>query len=243
MKTIKLSILDAVVLMACAGTVKAQNVDDIMDKHQKAIGGTENWDKIKTLKLTGSMTQQGMEIGLTETLSMGKAMRMDIAVMGMSGYQIVTTTAGWMYMPFQGSTKVDTMKPELVKMAQRQLDIKGNQLLDYKAKGTKAEYVGKDTVNNAPCYKIKFTDKDGNESVSFFDMASYYLLRTEAKVKIDDQETETAVLYNNYKKMEEGVVMPMSVTAQGMEVTFKSIELNKPIDESVFIPTVPDAKK
>ncbi len=30
------------------------------------------------------------------------------------------------------------------------------------------------------------TDKDGKESTAFFDMATYYLLRTETKVKVQD---------------------------------------------------------
>ena len=243
MKAIKLSILAVTILTASITTLKAQNVDDIMNKHITAIGGIDNWNKIKTMKLVGSVSQQGMDVNITQTLAVDKAMRMDISLMGMSGYQIVTQSDGWMYMPFRGSNKIDTMKPEMVKMMRQQMDIKGHQFLDYKSNGAKAEYAGTDTVNNAPCYKIKFTNKDGTESTSFFEIATYYILRTESKVKQDEQEMEVAVLYNNYKKMDEGVVMPMSVTAQGAEVVFKSIEINKPIDDSVFIPTLPDDKK
>jgi hypothetical protein len=130
------------------------------------------------------------------------------------------------------------MKPEMVKSQQKQMDIKSHQMLDYKSDGTKAAYAGRDTINSAPCYKIKFTDKDGNESTSFFDCATYYLVRTETKVKQNDEEMEVAVIYDKYKKFDEGVVMPMSVNAQGGEITFKSIELNKPIDESIFVPAM-----
>lgn len=236
MKIIKLSIVVSVLFAAISAS--AQNADEILQKHEKAIGGTENWDKIKTVKMTGSMSMQGMDLGLTQTMILGKAMRTDITVMGITGFTIVTTTQGWMYMPFQGQTKVDTMKPEMVMAAQKQLDIKSNQLLDYKTNGTRAEYVGTDTVNGNTCFKIKFTDKEGNESTSYFDKNTYYLVRTENKLKSDSEEMEVAVLYDKYKKMDEGVVMPMSVTAQGAEITFTSIELNKPVDEKVFIPTI-----
>ena len=130
----------------------------------------------------------------------------------------------------------------MTKTMQKQFDIKSHQLLDYKARGTKAELAGNDTVNNAPCYKVKLTDKDGNESTTFFDIASYYILRTEMKVKSDDGEQEVAVLYSNYKKTPEGIVLPMSMTAQGGEIIYKSIEINKPVDEKIFIPAMPEKK-
>jgi outer membrane lipoprotein-sorting protein len=238
MKSIKLFLLAGITLSTCITTVKAQTADEIMEKHQKAMGGAA-WENVKTLKMVGSASGQGMEITMTQTIAMGKAARLDMSLMGMSGYFIVTQKEGWMFMPFgQTNPKVDTMKPEMVKTYQKQFDIKGHQYLDYKTNGTKVEYVGKDTINSIACYKLKITDKDGTETVSCFDAATYYLLRSESKVKTEDGEQEMATVYNNYQKISEGIVMPMSVTTQGAEITYKSIEINKPIDESIFIPTV-----
>lgn len=218
--------------------MKAQNADEIMGKYLSATGGEEGWNKVKTLKMIGSMSQQGMDITITQTVRVGEAMRMDINVAGMNGWQIVTKTGGWMYMPFMGAAKIDTMKPDMAKAAQKQMDFKSSRMLDYKSNGSKLEYTGRDTISSAPCYKIKVTDKEGNEVTSFIDCSTYYLLRTEAKVKQDEQETEVAVAYNNYKKFDEGVVLPMTIIAQGAEITFKTVEINKPIDDKVFIPSM-----
>jgi hypothetical protein len=223
-------------MLAGFSALRAQTADDIMDKHQKAIGSADTWNNIKTVKMDGSMNIQGMDINITQTMAMGKGMRMDISAMGMNGYTIVTKTQGWVYMPFQGMTKIDTMKPDMVKAYQPQLELKGTELLRYKENGTKAEYIGKDTLSNVLCYKVKFTDKDGNESTSFFDASTYYLLRTESIIKQDGQEQEVVIGYNNYKKMDEGIVMPMTVLANGNEINFKTIELNKPVDDNIFIP-------
>jgi len=236
MTLIKRSLFAAALLAAVSAS--AQSADDILQKHEKAIGGASAWDAIKTVKMVGAMSMQGMEIPVTQTMVLGKAMRTDITVMGMTGFTIVTNNQGWMYMPFQGSAGIDTMKPEMVQAAQRQLDLKSNQYLDYKTSGIKAEYVGKDTVNTTPCYKVKFTDKDGNESTSSFDINTYYLLRTESRLKAEGDEMDVAVLYDKYQKTDEGVVMPMTINAQGAEITFKTIEVNKPVDEKVFIPAI-----
>jgi outer membrane lipoprotein-sorting protein len=239
MKIIKLSMLAAVLLTTGAISVKAQTADEIMDKHAAAIGGVDNWNKIKTVKMVGSMSQQGMEISMTQTIDLAKGARLDISVMGMTGYQIVTNTGGWAYMPFAGSTKIDTLSPEVVKATQNQFDLKGHQMLDYKTKGTKIELAGKDTINNVLCYKMKCTEKDGKESTAYFDATTYYLLRTERMEKMQDQEQEVAIVYNNYQKLPEGVVMPMSVNIAGGEITYKTVELNKPVDASTFVPTPP----
>ena len=238
MTIFKVSFIAAALLTTGIITTNAQTVDEIMSKHEKAIGGVDNWNKIKTIKEVGSLTQQGMEINMTQTIAFDKAMRMDISVMGQNGWSIVTKKEGWSYMPFMGGQKIDTMKPEAVAAQQKQMDIKGRQMLDYKANGMKAEYVGRDTINSAPCYKVKFTDKDGGESTSFFDCATYYILRTESKIKQNDEEMEVAIAFNNYKPLDGGIVMPMSITAQGVEITFKSIEVNKPVDESLFVPSM-----
>src|SRR5579859_2765850 len=100
MSILKLFVLGLSMTIMCITAVNAQSVDEIMDKHAQAIGSVENWNKIKTIQRSGTMNQQGMEIAIKETLVATKALRMDISVMGMSGFQIVTKNKGWVYMPF-----------------------------------------------------------------------------------------------------------------------------------------------
>jgi outer membrane lipoprotein-sorting protein len=179
-----------------------------------------------------------MEISLKQTIVANKAQRTDISVMGMSGFSIVTQNAGYKYMPFMGATKIDTMKADEIKMNQNQLNPKTVQMLDYAANGTKVELAGKDTINNQACYKIKCTNKEGENSFCYIDMNNYYLIRIEKNARIQGEDQEVAVVFNNYTKLPEGVVMPMSMTAQGVEITYKSIELNKPVDDKIFVPTI-----
>ena len=238
MKAIKITILATGLLATCFATATAQTVDEIMTKHEKAVGGIENWNKIKTLKMEGSAVQGGMEINMTQTVIVEKAMRMDVSVMGMTGFQICTNDGGWSYMPFTGKTTLDTMKPDVAKVMQKQTDPKSIQMLNYKTDGTKIELAGKDTINNAPCYKLKCTNSKGENSFCYIDMTTFYLTRLERTVKVDDQEQEMAVAFNNYQRLPEGVVMPMSVTAMGGEINYKSIEINKAVDEKLFIPAI-----
>ena len=130
MKALKLSILAAMMLAAGAQTVKAQTADEIIQKHIDAIGGTKNWEKIKSMKMIGSMSVQGMEISMNQTIVNDKGMRMDINAMGMSNFVIVTPKGGWAYMPVQGMTKIDTLPAEQLKMYGNKLNVKSGQLID-----------------------------------------------------------------------------------------------------------------
>jgi hypothetical protein len=238
MKALKLSILSGMMLTAGLTTVKAQTADEIIQKHIDAIGGTDTWNKITSIKRVGSMSIQGMDIGYTQTVVNDKGMRTDISAMGMNGYIIVTPKEGWMYMPMQGMDKVTPIPPEQMKMFGDKLNTKASMIAD-KSGIAKSEYVGKDTINNVPCLKVKITDNDGNVQTDFFEASTYYLLRTEMTAKTADGEQEAAVSFSDFKKQPEGIVIPMTMTSpMGVgDITVKSVEINKPVSDDMFKPT------
>jgi outer membrane lipoprotein-sorting protein len=238
MRNFKYSILAAAVFAAGITTVNAQNADDIMQKHIDAMGGSK-WDKITTLKMTGTSAIQGMDVNMSQTMVNDKGMRMEFSAMGMTGWMILTTEGGWAFQP--GMEKPMALPPEQFKGLKGKLSFKSGQLVDKSSIG-KTEYIGRDTVSTVPCYKLKVTDKEGNVQTCFFDAATYYMVRTEAKVKIADEEQEVAVNYSNFQKQPEGIVFPMTVSSPQGDVTFKSIEINKPVDDSIFKPDT-DTKK
>lgn len=232
-------------MMLIAGTtaVKAQSADEIIQKHIEAMGGTENWNKITSMKKVGSMSIQGMEIGYNQTVVNGKGMRVDVSAMGTNGYVIVTPKEGWMYMPMQGVDKVTPLPPEQLKGAAEKLNVRSGMLVD-KSAISKSEYVGKDTINNVPCFKVKVTDNDGNTQTDFFDVATYYIVRTEMITKVQDAEQEVSMTFADFKKQPEGIVIPMTMTSpMGVgDIVVKSVEINKPVSDDAFKPGPTDKK-
>jgi hypothetical protein len=235
MNAVKLCII-AVGLMLAGVSARAQNGDDILRKHINAVGGYDNWAKISSMKLTGTMNVQGMDISMTQTVVNEKGMRMDVSVMGMNGYSIITPTEGWIYMPFQpGMDKITPIPAGELKSSQQKMNVKRLQLVD-QSNIAKSEYVGMDSVNHVGCYKVRVTDKEGNTQMAFFDAATYYLVRTEAKVKMQDEEEEVDVNFSNFQKQPEGVVIAMTWGSPQGDINFKSIELNKTYDAGIFKP-------
>ncbi len=237
MKKITLSILS--LLLVAAGTIKAtaQSVDEIVQKNITAMGGSENWKKVKTIKTTGAVTAQGMEIPVIICIKDHKGMRMEFTVSGMTGYSILTDKEGWNYMPFGGQTKPEALSADDVKKGQDGLDIMGSYTLaDYKAKGNKITYLGKDDVEGTECYKLKVVYPSGKEETRYYDASTYYHIRSVAKVTVNGKEIEATSNFSNYKKLPEGIFYPMSIESSGGPITVKSVEINKGIEESAFTP-------
>ncbi|ULQ54922.1 hypothetical protein KJS94_09755 [Flavihumibacter rivuli] len=234
MKLVKFALAGIVTLMSVL-TVQAQSADEIVDKHIAAIGGKDNWKKVNSVVTEGNLTVQGADVTVVSTVLNGKGARQDISVMGMTGYTIITPSAGWNYMPFQGQTKAEPATEEMVKESADQLDAQG-VLIDYKAKGHSVEYLGKEDVDGTECFKLKVTHKSGKTDTYFIDPATYYMLRSITKQKANGQEVEVTTNFSNFQKLPEGIVVPMSITLPFGEMIVKKVEINKAVDENIFKP-------
>jgi hypothetical protein len=229
MKRIFLSLL----VLATAFTTKAQTADEVIAKHITAIGGADNWKKVNSMKMEGLLQANGADVNVTVTILHGKGMRQDISVMGMTGYEIVTPTEGWNFMPFQGQQEPEAKTPEALAEAQDNLDAQGG-LIDYVAKGHKVELLGKEDVEGTECFKLKMTKKGGSVSTLFIDPKSFYIVQSKTIQKANGQEMEVVTSYSNYEKLPEGVIVAKSMTLPFGELNMSKITINGPVDESIF---------
>jgi hypothetical protein len=224
------------VLFVAGGLLaQAQTADEIVAKHITAIGGADSWKKINSMYQEGSMTVQGTDVAIAMTVLHKKGMRQNISLMGMTGYQIMTPTAGWNFMPFQGQQKPEAITADELKENVDELDTQG-ELIDYKTKGHTVEYLGKDDVEGTEAYKLRITQKSGKVKTFYIDPASNYIIRTVSKQKANGQEVEVTTDLSDYKKLPEGIVVPMSVKLPFGQMKVTKVEVNKPVDENLFKP-------
>ncbi len=232
MKTTKIFSI-ALLFFGSIMSYTAQTLDEIITKHIEAIGGKENWAKIKSLRTESTMKANGAEIKFVITQIDKKAMRVDMTISGMKGYTILTNKEGWEFMPFQGQTKPEPLTSDDVKTEQDGLEIQ-DEFIIYKELGKKLDYLGKDDVDGTECLKLKMIDKEGKETTFYIDPANYFVIKQVEKIKADGKEMESATIYGNYKKTDIGIFYPMSIVkdGEGMEIT--KIEINPTIDEAIF---------
>lgn len=216
---------------------QAQTVDEIVQKYTTAIGGSDNINKIKTLKITGTVKQNGMDLPLTMRTIVGRAVRTDIEFSGMSIIQSFKDSTGWTINPLFGSTTPQAMKDSEKKMAKHQTNMVG-ELIDYKANGSTLDYIGEEKFEGVKSWKLRLV-RNGNDTMYYFiNKEDNLILATKGKMSMQGKQFEVTTLYSNYKEVD-GVKFAFDITrssgSQVMgETTITKIETNATIDEKIF---------
>jgi hypothetical protein len=210
----------------------AQNVDEIISKHISAIGGADNWKKINSMVMEGTVNVMGNDVNVKITQVNNQGQRQDISVAGMTGYVMVTQNGGWMFLPFQGQQKPEPMTADDVKESVDDLDIQGN-LVDYQAKGHKVELLGTEEIEGTECYKIKVTRKTSGEQTLFIDKSSYLVLRASSKKKAMGQEMDVNIDFGDYREVN-GVKIAHSIGQGFGTMVVSSVKVNEPVAADFF---------
>ena len=219
-------------------SANAQTTDDIIQKYSKAMGELAAFNAIKTMKTTGTITTQGVDLALTSQIINGKAVRSDVQAMGQSVINSYKDGKGWKINPFAGVTTITDMTPEELIDFKSQSMI-ANQLMDYKARGHKVELQGQEDVEGAKTYKIKLTNKDDNKVTTYFISATdNIIVKSVSTRQLQGQDIEIETFYSDIKDFN-GLKFPM-LRIQKMQgqvfqqIKIATIEFNVPIDEKIF---------
>ena len=230
MKITKLALLAGA--MATGFSSFAQSADEIVKKHNAAVGGEAAWGKVTSLKLAGTMTYGGMEMTGSEAILNGKGMRVDFSVQGQNGYEIMTPGHGWASFPGQG---VQELPADAMKDNADALTVKDELMAA--AKVEKMAFVSKDKVNDKDVFKLTGTNAKGEVTTYYVDATTYYLVRKVSKAKDQDgKDVEETEDYSDFKKLPEGITIAMTQGSDQQKLSATTAEVNTIKDESIFAP-------
>ena len=229
-----------VVALVFAQFAQAQTVDEVLDKYMAAMGGKDKLLAMTSLFTQGvSVMSNGTEITNTTRRVQDKLFRNDIDFGMGTSVTIVTAEKGWRSNPRNGGA-FEPMSAEALQASLYQMDCAG-PLVNYAAKGHKAELMGKETIDGAECYKIKLTTKAGKEIMYWIDCKTYLLGQSSQKGGMGGGrggDIELVFMYKDYKAVD-GIQFAYSVSTTGGfsgTMTYEKIELNKPVDEKLYKP-------
>lgn len=220
--------------------IYAQTSDEIIAKHQSAMGSPEKWASIKSMVMKNKFNVQGMDIESKTSVVVGKSFRTEIEVMGNKIITVVDGEGGWMNRPAMmgGTGEPEDLPREQVKATISQKNI-GSALLLAKKEGAKIDLVSKEKLNGADVYLLKLTKSSGEESQVFVSALTGFIVKSINKMNVQGQQVEAEVLYSNYKSID-GLYFPFTVETPSpmgggnMVVETSSIELNPVLDTSLF---------
>lgn len=224
--------LPAMLVLFSISFVQAQTVDEIISKHIDAIGGKEKLSQVKSLYTENSMEVMGNSVPQKEYLLEGKGFKSEVEFNGSNIITCYTDKTGWSINPMMGGADAQVMPDALFQAGKSQIYL-GGALIDYAAKGYKAELIGKEDGQ----FKIKVTNGN-NESYYFIDPTTYYLTKNIIKSEAMGQPVDITTTYSDYKKTDFGIMLAYSKNIDmGMFQLAQKLdkaEVNKEIDAKIF---------
>jgi hypothetical protein len=232
-KILNLTIL--LFLVVFGATAQELALDDILARHYKAIG-LEKMKKVNTVVMTGTMIQQdAMPVKITRMRPDKYVMEFDIQ--DITAWQAYDGTTAWMTAPWTGNPKPQVMPEDRARDMKTRADFEG-VLINWKAKGHSVELVGRDTVENAPAYKLKVTKNDGGVEYLFLDLQTFLITKRFYNRIVRGNEVAMENYYRDYREVE-GIMYAFTHDTYFSGQPYNSlqletIELNKPVEEKVF---------
>jgi len=213
--------------------LRAQTAEEIASKNADALGGKSSIDAVKSVVIESNITVMGNDATTTTHILYGKGYKSETDFNGTKIVNVVTDKGGWAIVPPAGITTATAVPDEQYKATRHLVDLAG-PLYNYAAKGSKIELAGQDSAD----YKIKLTTADGVVINIFVNKKTYFVDKMVQTLSVQGQEGEMSVVYSDYRKTDNGYVMPWSMEQSypqySLTITNKKIDVNKDIDPTIF---------
>jgi hypothetical protein len=211
--------------------INAQTLDEIVKKYS-AANKQDKLSSLSTIKITAKISMMGMEMPVVMWMKSPNKIK---SVTTMSGQEIIQVFDGVKGYVSTGMGAPTEMTPDQVSQALSQ-SVFQNKLAGYLKDG-KLTLEGEEKVNDKPAYKIKAIIEGGATAYMYIDKATFLLVKSSATVNQGGQSIVVDSYPSNYTETN-GILLPMKTTASmaGMEMvtTFDKVEVNIPMDDSVF---------
>jgi outer membrane lipoprotein-sorting protein len=226
------------VLAASAARAQAPTVDEIVAKNLAARGGLDKLRGLQTMKMTGTINVQGMDMPLTV---MTKRPNLLFQEMTMQGQRMVSAFDGakvWAINPMLGPGPRELTGAQ-ADMIRDQASFDG-PLVSYKDRGDTLEMAGGADLGGAKAWKLKLTRKIGGRSMFIYVDADTGLEKQwSATVDQGGMTIDVDTVMLDYQPTPEGILVARSMRTlvggqqQGL-LKVLTVEYNVPIEDAAF---------
>jgi hypothetical protein len=202
-------------LIGCAAVpASAQDAPSLIAKNLEARGGAAALAAIKNVSFEGKTIFPGdFEVTYKEArarVGSGAADRVDFGLQGLDIIQAYDGRGGaWKVNPLQGRKDAEKMSADEARQLADSGLIEG-PLLAARSDGSRVVYLGREDFDGTPAYKLKVTQKDGDEFTYWLDPDTFLEIKIDESRRIRGAEQITETELGDYEKIA-GVYFPMSV--------------------------------
>jgi len=211
----------AALLVGCVAVpAVAQDAQSLVAKNLEARGGAAALAAIRNVSFEGRTIFPGdFEVTYKEWRARAGASAADRVDFGLQGLDIIQAYDGrggaWKVNPLQGRKDPEKMSADEARQLADGALIEG-PLLAARSDGSRVDYLGRDDFDGTLSYKLKVTQKDGDEFTYWLDPDTYLEIKVDEMRRIRGVQQTTETELGDYEKVA-GVYFPMSVEswAQG----------------------------
>lgn len=226
-------------LALLAGSASAVTLDELVAKNLEARGGAAKLEAIKTLKTRGKLlVGDQFELGIAQVQKTPESIRVEASLQGLTQVQAWDGHEAWQISPFQGRKDPEKMSADDARALADDAPI-GGALFDWKARGSKLEYLGTEDVDGTDAHKLKVTLKNGDVEYVYLDPDHYLEIRTVAQRNVRGTQVVSVSDYGDYEQVA-GVYFPFSIATENKgdggksQITIEHAEANVPIEDTQF---------
>ena len=215
----------------------SQTVDEIISKNIETKGGLQKLKSIKSMKMTGEVFTGGFEMSMTLWAKRPNKSRMETVFQDQKTVQAYDGEKAWQINPFMGSNEPQEIKGLQAEDLKEKADF-DEPLIDYKKKGHKVEFMGKEDLEGTEVYKLKVIMKSGRVVYIYLDTDSCIELKQSTTLNYQGTEYLVETIFGDYKEVG-GIMMPHSIETRingqtQAQITIEKVEFNIEIDDSLF---------
>ena len=221
--------------------------DDIITRQIAARGGADRLHAIRTLRFEGRLIAPGdFRLDVVQWQTRAGKTRTDASIQGLTAIQAWDGTTGWKVQPFGGRKDPETLSADDARELVDQADIDG-PLYDYKAKGNTVEYLGTEDVDGTAAYKLRLTEKSGDQLTYWIDTDTLMTIRQRTRRTLHGRQEESVSDLGDYEQIG-GFYFPFEVESgppgaasdQKVKISLSKGEANVAVDDALF--KMPGAK-
>jgi hypothetical protein len=205
----------AALFLGCAAVpAVAQDAQSLVAKNLEARGGAAAITAIRNVSFEGRTIFPGdFEVTYKESRARTGVSASDRVDFGLQGLDIIQAYDGhggaWKVNPLQGRKDPEKMSADEARQLADAASIEG-PLLASRTDGSRVTYLGRDDFDGTLAYKLKVTQKDGDEFTYWLDPDTYLEIKVDETRRIRGAEQTTETELGDYEKIA-GVYFPMSV--------------------------------
>jgi outer membrane lipoprotein-sorting protein len=222
----------------------AQTVDDLVAKNLQSRGGEAKLRAVQSMRISSSMSMQGMQLSMTMTQKRPNLMRQEVVIQDKTVVVAFDGQTAWTINPMLGSTTPQAIQGPQGEMTREGADFDG-PLMDYKTKGSAIELIKGDgpdgtekLADGTKVYKLRVTRKGGQPRFLYLDAESGLERKMSTQMDQGGQTHTIEIELTDYRP-EEGLMVPHTIrnVMDGqpmMQMTVQKVEFNVPVEDAYF---------